>query len=186
MDGAPRDYRIVVPDGWFRIPLEPGERERSAKALADKVMRGIDNAPRLKAKLRSDLIDQAMAAYLGGGIEMYMSLMRAADSPLSASLLISLIPPPEAGAVSQQHLAGACAHDGRSVALGTVAGSPAVRVRATMAPGNGPAVTSQDVHVRVPGSGAWLLLSFSTPIQELSPSLLELFDAIAGTLTWLP
>jgi hypothetical protein len=186
MDGVPQDYWIVVPDGWFRVSLEPGERERSAKALANKVLRGIDNAPRTKAKLRSDLLDQAMAAYLAGGIEMYASLMQAAGYPLSASLLISLTPPPPSGPVSQHHLASACTGNRRSVELGTVAGRPAIRVRATTTPENGPTVTNQDVHIQVPGSGAWLLPSFSTPIQELAAPLLDLFDAIAGTFAWIP
>lgn len=36
----------------------------------------------------------------------------------------------------------------------------------------------------VPGSGAWLLLSFSGPDGPLASAMADLFDAIAGTLRW--
>jgi hypothetical protein len=36
----------------------------------------------------------------------------------------------------------------------------------------------------VPGSGAWLLLSFSGADGPLAPALAGLFDAIAATFRW--
>jgi hypothetical protein len=45
-------------------------------------------------------------------------------------------------------------------------------------------VTSLDLHVPVPDSSAWLLLSFSTPLAPLADALVGMFDAVAGTLRW--
>jgi hypothetical protein len=39
--------------------------------------------------------------------------------------------------------------------------------------------------VRVPGSGAWLLLSFGTPVEELAGPMLDLFAAVVKTLRWV-
>jgi len=199
---VPRDYLLVLPDGWFRIGLEPGERERSARALADRQFRGLrDSAPRLKAELRDRLLRQAEAAYQAGGIELYLSVRDAAGMPIAASLLVSLVPPPPGGPVPVGQLARACTGDRRTVDVTELPAGPAVRVRQHTDPADpagardggdvpggapGPRVTNVDVHVQVPGSGAYLLLSFSTPLEPLAAAMAELFDAISGTLRWVP
>jgi hypothetical protein len=46
----PKDYRVIVPDGWFQVLLDPpDERDRAIVALADLTFRGVDNAPHLKS-----------------------------------------------------------------------------------------------------------------------------------------
>jgi hypothetical protein len=204
--GVPRDYRIILPDGWFRIALEPGERERSARALADRQFHGLDNAPATKARLRDQLIRQAEAAWQAGGIELYLSLQQAAGLPLAASLLITLIAPPPDGPVTPAQLAEASAAPGRTVTRTTLPAGPAVRVRRRTIPTPGdlrtasptdpggptspdhpaPPVTNLDIHLQVPGSGAYLLLSFATPLDPLATPMTLLFDAIAATLHWIP
>lgn len=47
--GVPRDCQIVLPDGWYRIPLEPGPRERAIRELVTRQFTGLRNVPRLKA-----------------------------------------------------------------------------------------------------------------------------------------
>lgn len=71
---APGDYRLLLPDGWFRLPLEPRERERSADALVERRFQGIDNAPHVKEELRKDLRAHTAKAFRRGGIELYLSL----------------------------------------------------------------------------------------------------------------
>ena len=46
-------------------------------------------------------------------------------------------------------------------------------------------VTSLDIHFPVPDSGAYLMLSFATPLDELADAMVGLFDSIASTLRWL-
>lgn len=186
---VPRSYRLVVPDSWFRIPLED-ERERrgAARALTDRVFRGVDGAPRLRTQLLGRLNDEASAARAAGGLELYLSMMEAAGFPLSASLVVSLIagPPAETGGAEAAGSLGALLReDGKLVTTGTVAGQPAVRARHEAGGAGVTPVAGQDVYVLVPGADAWLLMSFSTPIVELAPQMQELFGAITGTLSWI-
>jgi hypothetical protein len=45
--------------------------------------------------------------------------------------------------------------------------------------------TILDVYVPVPESGAYLVLSFSTPLDALADAMIGLFDSIASTLRWI-
>jgi hypothetical protein len=190
MVATPRSYRLVVPDSWFRIPLEDEkERRDAAQALTSRMFRGTSHAPQLRARLLGSLNDQSAAAQAAGGLELYLSMLQAAGFPLPASLLVSMAagPPPGAGgAEAAGSLALLLRGGGKQVSTGTVAGQPTVRARyqAGGRPGRIAPVAAQDVYVLVPGGRAWLLMSFSTPIVELTPQMHELFDAITGTLSW--
>lgn len=198
MESAPRSYRLVVPDSWFRIPLEDEKQRRdAARALTNRVFHGIDDASRLRTRLLRQLNDQASAAQAAGGLELYVSMLEAAGFPLSASLLVSLLAGPPAeidGAEAARSFGGLLRGEGKQVRTGTVAGQPAVRAlhgpRTDAGGGPGHAkvapVAAQDVYVLVPGGRAWLLMSFSTPMMELASQMQELFDAITGTLSWAP
>jgi len=174
---VPADYRIAVPDSWFCVPLEPGERERAIKALADRQFAGPDHTPKLKRELREQLQRHAEAAYQAGGIELYMSMMRVGPVAVPASLLITLVPPPPSGPVSTEALAATLPGQPEQA---TFPAGPAVRV-ISQAPGTG---LNVDVYHQVPGGGGWLRLAFATPLGDLADSMSELFDAIASTLRW--
>jgi hypothetical protein len=189
----PSDYRLILPENWHRIDLEPGAREPGIARLTDRQFRGIDNAPHLKRQARDELLKTARNAYGNGGIEMYVSLQTAAGFPLSASLIVTLTPPHEDDVnVSPQRLAESLSGNDAQVTLASLPAGPAVRVRRRTAPGeNGgagyrPTVTNLAIHIPVPGSGAYLILSFSTPLDPLADAMTGLFDAIAGTLRWIP
>ena len=179
----PSDYRLIVPEGWFRIDLEPGTREKAVTALIRRQFRGADNVPHLKAEAREKLLAAAADAFRNGGIELYVSLQTAAGFPLSAALVVTLAPPHEHDqvAVTPARLAETLTGDGRQVTIMELAAGQAVRVRS-----QDPPVTNLDIHIPVPGSSAYLLLSFSTPLAPLADALAGMFDAIAGTLRWIP
>ncbi|WP_260474336.1 hypothetical protein [Streptomyces sp. WAC 04229] len=42
-----------------------------------------------------------------------------------------------------------------------------------------------DCQLSVPGTGAHLLLTFSTPLVQIADAMGALFDAMAGALTWM-
>jgi hypothetical protein len=42
-----------------------------------------------------------------------------------------------------------------------------------------------DYQLPVPGTEAHLLLTFSTPLVEIADAMVELFDAVAASLTWM-
>lgn len=179
----PNDYRLMVPEGWFRIDLEPGTREKSVAALAERQFRGVDNAPHLKQEARQRLLRTAQDAFRNGGIELYVSLQTAEGFPLSAALVVTLTPPhrQDLVVVTPARLAETLGGNERQVTVINLPAGQAVRVRSF-----DPPVTSLDIHVPVPGSSAHLLLSFSTPLAPLADALVGMFNSIAGTLRWIP
>ncbi|MFD0457134.1 hypothetical protein ACFQ2H_16695 [Streptomyces violaceoruber] len=150
----PADYRLLLPEGWFRILLDPDQRDDSIDALVERQFRGIDNAPHLKEELRGDLRRRAAKAYRGGGIELYLSLQAAGPLTIPASLLVTLAPLRHAEPLPPEDLARVLAEDAEATEAGSGnAGTPvpeiaveeltagtAVRVRRlTRQPGeNGP------------------------------------------------
>jgi hypothetical protein len=174
--GVPRDYAVTVPDSWAPIPLRPGVREKAIGALVRRQFAGVAGAPGVRAALRRQLTDLAEAAWQTGGIEFYLSLMRAGPLPVPASLLITLIPPPPSGPLPVETVAAEARNRNRSARLVWSSAGTAVRTQAS--------ATDVCFYFAVPGSGAWLLLAFSGPGGPLAPAMAELFDAIAATLRW--
>ena len=178
----PSDYRLTVPEGWVRIDLQPGVREPALARLVDRQFRGVDNAPQLKRQARDQFLRVAQYAYGNGGLELYVSLQTAGGLPLPASLVVTLTPPPdkETLRITPARLAQTLADDGGQVTLTQLPAGAAVRVR------HRGEATTLDVHVVVPESGSYLLLSFSTPLDTLADAMVNLFDCIASTLRWVP
>lgn len=190
----PRDYRLVLPEGWFRIGLDPGPRESAVEALVEQQFKGIDDAPHIKQEMRKDLSRRARKAYENGGIELYLSLQPAGPVTVPASLLLTLVPLAHAEELTPRELATSLKNDGlpqREISVGELKTGPVVRVRARSEPskkdaanGHPPSLTV-DYHLPVPDSYAYLLLSFSTPLEPIADAMSGLFDAIADSLTWV-
>ncbi|WAX78582.1 hypothetical protein [Streptomyces sp. KMM 9044] len=190
----PADYRLLLPEGWFRILLDPEQRDRSIDALVERQFHGIDNAPHLKDELRADLRNRAAKAHRGGGIELYLSLQEAGPFTVPASLLVSLAPLRHAEPLPPEALARAFAQEAgpataTEVGIEELAAGTAVRVRrTTRRPGEGKdgghVSVSVEYHVPVPGTTEFLLLTFSTPLEPIADAMAGLFDAIAASLTW--
>ncbi|CAL9494951.1 hypothetical protein [Streptomyces sp. enrichment culture] len=190
----PTDYNVVVPDGWFQLALEPEDRDRAIVALAELTFRGQDNAPHLKKQFMQDLQRKTKDAYRVGGTELYLSTMTIGPVPLASSLLISVPGPgewPETSDVAAlaEHLADRRGDEEISVVELSVAGS-AVRHRRREAPdasrqlGNTLPTTTLTYYVPIPATTRWLLLNFSTPVDQLADQMVALFDTVAGTLHW--
>jgi hypothetical protein len=178
----PSDYRLTVPEGWVRVDLQPGVREPALARLVERQFRGAESAPQLKRQARDQFLRVAQYAYGNGGLELYVSLQTAGGLPLPASLVVTLTPPPdkETLRITPDRLAQTLADDGGQVMLTEIPAGPAVRVRCQTD------TTRLDIHVAVPESGAYLILSFSTPLDQLADAMVDLFDSIAGTLRWIP
>ncbi|MGA5263703.1 hypothetical protein ACPCI0_26215 [Streptomyces griseoincarnatus] len=195
-DGPPSDYRLLLPDGWFRILLDPEQRDRSVDALVERRFQGVDNAPHLKDEMRADLRRRAAEAHRGGGIELYLSFQEAGPLTVPASLLVSLAPLRGPEPLSPHDLAAAFAKgaepdgDDTKASVEELAAGTAVRVRSTTRPTERErqdgqrASVSVEYHVPVPGSAQYLLLTFSTPLEPVADAMAGLFDAIASSLTW--
>ena len=163
------DYRLTVPAGWFRVGLRPGTRQPALDRLAGEEV--YQELQRIMGHARDN-----------GGVDMYISPQTAAGFPLPAALVVTLTPPHgEARAVvSPKRLADTLAGEGAEVSVTGLAAGQAVRVRRRAS------MTSLDIHVPGPADGGYLMLSFSTPIDELADAMVALFDSIASTLTWPP
>lgn len=201
----PADYQLLLPEGWFRVHIAPERREQSVDALVERQFKGIDNAPQIKAQLRQDILRQAARAFDEGGIELYLSLQQAGPFTVPASLLVALALPPQGGRLpALDDIAGRLAAEGkdsREVSVVEIAAGPALRVREEYDPARDrpptqtekdaekdadyalPSVTL-DYQVQVPRAEAILLLTFSTPLVQIADAMVDLFDAVAGSLSW--
>ncbi|MFG3271221.1 MULTISPECIES: hypothetical protein [Streptomyces] len=88
----PGDYRLLLPEGWFQIPLDPEQRDKSIDALLERQFHGTDHAAHLKDGLRKDPRRRATKAFRSGGIELYLSLQEVGPFTIPASLLVTLAP----------------------------------------------------------------------------------------------
>ncbi|MEU8978901.1 hypothetical protein [Streptomyces sp. NPDC048309] len=199
----PQGYNLITPEGWFQIPLNPEERDRSISALAERQFNGLDNAPLLKSEFMRDLQKKARDSYALGGTELYLSTLTIGPVPLASSLLISVPAPDEWPSISDvdemsEHLADRASQNSSHKAEGgyeltvvelAVAGR-AVRQRRreaadpTAQMGNTLPTTTLTYYVPIPASALWLLMNFSTPVDPLADQIVELFDVVAGTLHW--
>lgn len=193
----PQDYRVIVPDGWFQLPLDPPDaRDRAIVALADLTFRGVDNAPHLKKQLMRDIQRKAKDAYKVGGTELYLSTLSVGPVPLASSLLVSVPAPDQwprtsdAGELAE-HLAGGGRGGYGEVGVEQLpAAGTAVRSRRRedgdprTQLGNTMPTTTVTYYVPIPASERWLMLTFSTPVDPLADQMVELFDTVARTLHW--
>ncbi|GGW92235.1 hypothetical protein GCM10010383_22630 [Streptomyces lomondensis] len=195
----PTDYRLLLPEGWFRVRIEPELRERSVDALINRQFEGVDNAPHLKRQLRESLLAQAAAAFRDGGIELYLSLQKAGALTIPASLLVTLLPPQGGGQSTVQDIAARLSADQElEVSVVELSSGPAVRTRRSTGqperpappglPGSPeetlPSVTL-DYQLPVPRADGCLLLTFSTPLVQIADAMVQLFDAVAASLAWV-
>lgn len=91
------DVRVVLPDHWWVIPLQPLEaRTRSVERLVERQFAGVDNQPLLRADTRRQLLAQAETAADSHGRPMALSLQRVGDVPVPASLVLHWIDVPAA------------------------------------------------------------------------------------------
>jgi hypothetical protein len=189
----PRDYRILVPAGWFLVGLTSDRLERSVRALVNRQFRGVDHQPALRRDLIETLLREAEQARRAGGIELYVATDAVGPLPLAASLVVTLLPdiPTPFGALSPPDWCEYLLSQGEDASLVELPAGTAVRSRRRGEPRpddqlrNTLPTTSLDVRVPVPNSSHYLLLSFSTPVEPLADAFVELFDAIATSLRWV-
>jgi hypothetical protein len=196
---AVRDFSLLLPPGWARIPLD----DRVPLRIKQVVDARLSSAPAehreaLRTGLTRDLTETLGTARSQGGLDVLLSLDPVAGMPVPASALVT-------------HLQGDGEGDGVAGLLGTlttgddgvtvreldlveVAGAPAVRRLGTRdervapagdLPGGVLHVTQLEYYVPIPGTDGILVLAFSTPIEQLCPPLVGLFDVMATSLRWV-
>ena len=198
--GAPptvRDFTVLLPPGWARIPLDDKIPARVKRLVQDRVSTAPpEHREALRAALSRDLNETLRSAARQGGLDVLLSLDPVAGEPVPASALVThlsgdtadlsdLLPTLASGSdgvvVSELDVVEIDA--GRAVrrlstreeqveAVGDLAGGVLQ-------------VTQLEYFVPVPGTSGILVLAFSTPIAALGPPLVKLFDVIARSLRWV-
>lgn len=182
-----RDFRVVLPPGWVRIPLGD-DAEATVVALAAGRARGA--APPARENVRTALVATLTRAVrearTAGGIDLLMSVDGVAGLPVPASCLISFV---EAeGPTDLPTLAAQLAGPSAEVSVATLDCGPAVRRQSTRLAREGSidvVLTELTFWVPVPGRTGLLVLAFGTPSPELAEALLGLFDAMGTSLRWV-
>ncbi|MGQ4376394.1 hypothetical protein ACN6K9_006721 [Streptomyces sp. SAS_267] len=180
-------FGLITPEDWYRIPLQPQEqREASVSALVRRQFAGVDDQPVLRRQAEEQLTGAALAGADQGGVALYLSFLEAAGIPLSASLLISRLHQRFDSLDAVAALAG----QGEVAPVTLPAAGRAARRRRTERTRESAKLGSQfddtivEYFVPAPQNDETLILTFSTPMEPIADAMVELFDAIAGTLRW--
>lgn len=180
-------FGLITPEDWFRIPLLPEERRAaSVSALVKRQFAGVDDQPVLRRQAEEQLLGAAEAGVEQGGVVLYLSFLEAAGIPLSASLLISRIHQrfDSLDAVSALRDKGEAALVRLPAAGRAARRRRSERTRESRRLGTEFADTIVEYFVPVPDRDEVLMLTFSTPLEPIADSMVELFDAVAATLRW--
>jgi hypothetical protein len=179
----PRDFAVLLPPGWARIPLDGRESARAAMLAANKTA---DLAEPQRSAARGKLARMIRRALWDaravGGIDVLLSLAEREGIPLAASCLISYLDQGQAVPLDMMaaELSAKGGGAGADVSLTEVGGGAAVRRRYAE-----DGSTKVDYFLSMPGRPTgFLVLAFATPMQPLADALVALFDAIARSLVW--
>ncbi|MGK5531647.1 hypothetical protein [Streptomyces sp. URMC 129] len=194
----PSSYRVITPTDWFRIPLlSTDKRNRAVQTLVDMTYPNRDQDAARRHDLKELLGTVVADAAQRDGVELYLSTQGIVGVPIPATLLVTAEPedpehpvrlPPEMLADGIRDKYG----EGAAVSVVALPSGPAVRCRRQELTPDAKELgqpeerpnTLLEFYLPVPHTGAWLLLTFSTPIPELADAQVEMFDAIAGSLRW--
>ncbi|MFE1285537.1 hypothetical protein [Streptomyces sp. NPDC058751] len=178
---------MITPEDWYRIPLRSREqREASVGALIRRRFAGVDDQPVLRRQAEEQLKGAALAGFDQGGVVLYLSFLEAAGIPLSASLLVSRVH----RRFDSLDAIAALAGQGEVAPVTLPAVGRAARRRRTERTRESRKLGSEfddtivEYFVPAPRNDETLMLTFSTPMEPIADAMVELFDAIAGTLRW--
>ena len=198
-----RDYHLVLPPAWVRIPLDDRAGERIVLVAAQQTA-SVD--PRQREAARTSMVRLLQHAVRDaqdhGGTDVLLSVGSVGRVPISASCLVSYFP---SEGIGLETLAEQLRGEGDLVEVVQVAGAPAIRRRAErevpfdahkavdLAEQLGlpaeqlavPVVHDLSFYVPLPGTQDLLAFSFTATQPELAEALLELFDAVMSTMRWV-
>lgn len=175
----PRDFILLLPPGWIRIPIDGREGPRAA-ALATAKVSGLPEPQRSQAReqLQRTIKTALRQARQAGGTDVLMSMAAWDGVPIAASCLVSYVD--QGTPVPLDMLAEDLSADGGDTRLVEIAKRPAVRQRHV-----DPPVTRLDYMMTLPGKPGLFTFAFSTPMEPLADALVMLFDSIMESLRWV-
>ena len=190
---SPVDFRITLPPGWVRLPLD--DRADATIALLAKRRAALlavntqESACHVFTTLFREAVEQGRRA---GGLDVLLSVDPVEGISVPASCLISYVEADPATR-SMQDLLDQLASDGADTSLVQLDVGLTVRRHSrrfqSIEEGADPMadirVTEVAYWLPVPGRSGLLAISFSTVADELADALVTLFDAMADTFWWV-
>lgn len=176
---------LLLPDTWWSVDLaDPAHVRRSVDALVRRQVGRGDRRARLRAELRSRLHRTAGDARRAGGFLLAVSLMRASEHPIPASLTAYRAPRGDGLESLEAELAGL-----DSDALDLAVADRGDLLRRVWRRAGPTDLDAEDVEMlradywlALPDAPDLVLLSFSSPLVAAAEGLLELFDVIVATV----
>ncbi|MFL6139470.1 MAG: hypothetical protein ACJ74O_16935 [Frankiaceae bacterium] len=184
MSRAAGRFEVDLPDGWFRIDLDPATRERSAGRLVDAWVARRPELAKQRDGLVATIVSTAERALGTHCIYAAAALGHQADvGPTYAGLAVRVLPWPgsiDVDAFVAGMVAAARADEGvTAVEPIQVGGRRMVLVRHAAPADDGQQGTVTSFVVPAPGSGAFANLEFTTPV---APAPEHSFAHIAATI----
>jgi len=196
---GPVGVRFALPAAWYELDLDPATRAASLAHLVRRRLGGGSDPDAVAARreLTARLRRSARAAAEGGSTYAALCDHVVAGVPLSASLLVALLPVPRHGPLTPAGLVSLLTAT-RAAGAVDPAGAPsrppvrvvelpagvAARVRSTE-PVEGTRTLQVQYLLPVPGATRVAVLTFATPNVAYGEPFEELFDAVARTAAWV-
>lgn len=188
-------FSLSVPDSWFELDVKRSSRDANIKLLVESRVRDQPELWEHRAALIKVLRRQAREAAESGAIYCACFVIVLEESVIPGAVTVSIIPPPPGGTAVDaiaEHLPTREASEedetwtSRSIVhldgVGRVPRSEGV-MDVELPDGSG-TVRSLVMHTFVPlDSDRVLLVAAASPAVDLAEPLLELFDAVTGTLS---
>ena len=192
-------FALTVPPSWLEFEVRPGRREVALERLIAGRVRDVPELRQHRTALTRLVREQARQAWDAGAAYLSCMVEPTEDGPVTASAVVLILPgpmgvadddPDRLGAVARPFTTKEPAGDGdvwqRVDTVAVPGAGPAVRVAGVQdvsLPGQDGAVRVVQLQTLVPlPQGRVLVLTCSSPVLALQDVLLELFDAVSGTL----
>jgi hypothetical protein len=189
------EYRLVLPPGWVRLPVQRGTDEAIKRAVDDVLKADLprDAAVAFNVQVQGRLRRALARARSVGALDVYVPLAGMHGLAIPASFVVTEILDIAAD-TSERGLLELADQPGSTMVR--VDGRAAVRTD-EIRPPDADETDTEGLSARrvsyllpAPGGESWLVLTFSTigdgePGGEFAGVLVELFDAIISTFRWL-
>ncbi|MGH9247020.1 MAG: hypothetical protein ACRD29_22415 [Acidimicrobiales bacterium] len=194
----PRDFRLIAPEGWFDVDLDPPTMFETIDRLVDERLTQAPAAEPRRDEILAIARRGVTEAAAAGAFRAWFFSDVIDGRPVSASLTATVARLEDASVDGRgprgvaERLAQTAASSGTRAKLAAteLPAGPAVRLRRHVeAPAAGRATKVGSVSVQyflaIPSTRSVLLLSFATPNLALEEPFLALFDSIVATLRWV-
>ncbi|MFF1360158.1 hypothetical protein [Streptomyces sp. NPDC058297] len=200
---APRQFTLSYPQTWWKLDLDAQTRDASIRRVVEAQVQGDDIDRELLDALIRSTRTTAREAHAQGALQVAgMIQFTDAGAVLSATTLVMRVTPPEGSSADLAELLIPVALKNADNPMGR--GTRANRVEMIQIDEIGPvgrATAIEDIDywgrgtvrtatmhtiVPVPHSRDFLVVSSLTPNLSLTEAFFDLFDAVAGTLRFLP